>query len=74
MNMSTSDSDLDYALGRVKMQAAALLVGMPFYSLVVTVLLTGIGQALALGLYGVAAGGWVIWRTRRAVRGAAEVR
>ena len=71
MTTPASDNELDRAFGRVKVQAAALLVGMPFYVLVVVLFLAGIDQALALGLYGMVAGGWVVWQTRRAVRGVA---
>ena len=74
MTTPTPNVEVERVLGPVKIQAAALLVGMPFYALVVVLLLTGAAQAAALGLYGVVAGGWVVWRTRRALRGLPEAR
>lgn len=50
------------------MEAAALLVGSPFYVLVAVLLLDGAVQLLALAGFGLAAGAWVVWRTRRMLR------
>ncbi|MFP4559739.1 MAG: hypothetical protein ACLFRB_00245 [Thiohalorhabdus sp.] len=72
MPASAPDSHVERAFARVKIQVAALLVGMPFYWLVVVVLLTGPGRAAALGLYGLGAASWIVWQTRRAVRGLSE--
>ncbi|MFB6260913.1 MAG: hypothetical protein ABEK42_09580, partial [Thiohalorhabdaceae bacterium] len=55
--------------GPVKMELAALVVGAPFYVLVVTVMLSGPGRLLALALYGFGAAFWVVWRGRRALKG-----
>ncbi|KPV41648.1 hypothetical protein AN478_00760 [Thiohalorhabdus denitrificans] len=74
MPASAPDPETERAFARVKIQVAALLVGMPFYVLVVVLFLTGPGQAAALGLYGLAAAAWIVWQTRRAVRGLSEAR
>lgn len=50
------------------MEAAALLVGSPFYVLVTVLLLDGAAQLLALAGFGLVAGAWVVWRTRRMLR------
>lgn len=71
MTTPASDAEIQRPLGRVKIQLAALLVGMPFYVAVVVLFLSGAEQALAFGLYGLASGGWVAWQTRRAMRGLA---
>ncbi|HKJ72464.1 MAG TPA: hypothetical protein VKA55_11975 [Gammaproteobacteria bacterium] len=52
----------------MKMEAAALMLGAPFYAVVVIILLQGAAQLGALALYGGAAGAWVAWRARRALR------
>jgi len=69
-----ADSDLDPRgpLSRVKQQAAALLLGAPFYALVVVLLLGQPAETVALGLYGAGAGGWLFWQGRRALRAVSE--
>jgi len=64
----SAGSEVERAFARVKIEAAALVVGTPFYVIVVVLLLDGLGQGLALGLYGFAAGVWLVGRTRRVVR------
>lgn len=54
--------------GPVKMEAAALVLGAPFYLLVVMVMLAGSARLLALALYGTGAALWVVWRGRRALQ------
>ena len=68
------ESELGGITGPVKMEAAALLVGSPFYVLVTVLLLDGAAQLLALAGFGLAAGGWVAWRTRRMLRAAPRAR
>ena len=58
-------------LETAKRDAAALLLGVPFYGVVTLVLLSGWAQLAALAGYGVAAGIWVAWRGRRALAGSA---
>jgi hypothetical protein len=62
------ESELGGVTGPVKMEAAALLVGSPFYVLVAVLLLDGAAQFVALAGFGLAAGAWVAWRTRRILR------
>ena len=62
------EAELGDLVGPVKMEAAALLVGSPFYVLVAMLLLDGAAQFLALAGFGLAAGAWVAWRTRRLLR------
>lgn len=61
------ESEARRSAGVVKMETAALVLGAPFYALVTVLLLQGAAQLMALALYGVGAGGWVVWRTRRAL-------
>jgi hypothetical protein len=58
--------------GPVKMEAAALVLGAPFYVLVVLLLLDGAAELVGMALYGAAAAGWIVWRTRRVLREAGE--
>ncbi len=68
MSTSPQKSETARLLAPVKMEAAALMIGTPFYALVVILLLTGAAKLAALALYGLGAGGWVLWRTRRLLR------
>jgi len=63
------ESEARRITGPVKMEAAALVLGVPFYALVTGLMLSGAAQLVALAAYGGAAGVWVVWRTRRALRG-----
>lgn len=55
------------ALETAKRDAAALLLGIPFYGLVALLLLSGWAQLVALAAYGLAAGAWIAWRGQRAL-------
>lgn len=64
--MAESDSPAGRsALAPAKREAAALLLGVPFYGAVVLLLLSGWAQLVALAGYGLGAGGWVAWRARQ---------
>ena len=65
---SKREAEVGSLTGPVKMEAAALMLGAPFYAVVVIILLQGAAQLGALALYGGAAGAWVAWRARRALR------
>ncbi|MEF8792251.1 hypothetical protein [Thiohalorhabdus sp.] len=63
-----SEAEARRLTGAVKMEAAALVLGTPFYGLVVMVMLAGPARLLALALYSVGAALWVIGRGRRVLK------
>ena len=69
MKVNPEKGEAARLLAPVKMEAAALVIGAPFYALVVVLLLEGPLKLGALALYGAGAGGWILLRARRALRG-----
>ncbi len=59
-------------LAKAKREAAALLLGAPFYGIVIALTLPGWSKLAALAVYGVVTGAWVAGRGRRALVARAE--